>query len=60
MPVILGPETARRWVRPGAMTQDEMAAFCRPFPAMEMVARRISTLVNNVRNDGPEVLGEID
>jgi putative SOS response-associated peptidase YedK len=60
MPVILDPPSALRWLRPGPITQEEFAGLCRPYPALRMSAHRISTLVNNVRNDRPEVLLPVD
>jgi putative SOS response-associated peptidase YedK len=54
MPVILDPEAGQRWLRPGEISQEEMLALCRPYPAKQMEACAVSTLVNNVRNNGPE------
>jgi putative SOS response-associated peptidase YedK len=56
MPVILDPDSALRWLNPEPMTREEFANLCQPYPAPRMSAERISTLVNNVRNDTPEVL----
>ncbi|MFO1450822.1 MAG: SOS response-associated peptidase [Opitutaceae bacterium] len=55
MPVLLDGERARAWVRPGALTEPEFRAFCTAYPAEDMVAWRISSLVNNPRNEAPEV-----
>jgi putative SOS response-associated peptidase YedK len=60
MPVILDPPSALRWLRPGPLTPGEFAGLCRPYPAPRMSAHRISTLVNNVRNDTAEVLMPVD
>ena len=60
MPVILNPESARHWLRPGPITLEEFASLCQPHTAAQMIARRISLLVNNVRNNGPEVLAPVE
>lgn len=56
MPVILSDERARQWLEPGQLTVERFAEFARPFPAEQMQARPISSLVNSPRHDGPEVL----
>lgn len=54
MPVILEGEARRRWLDPGA-GPDELNALLLPrVPALE--AYPIQTLVNSVRNDGPELI----
>jgi putative SOS response-associated peptidase YedK len=60
MPVILDPDSAQRWLAPGPITADELASLCRPYPAGRMVAHRVSTLVNNVRNNAPECVQALD
>jgi putative SOS response-associated peptidase YedK len=60
MPVILDAAVALRWLRPGPITPEELAAYCRPYPAAQMTAHPISILVNNVRNDGPEIVMSVD
>lgn len=56
MPVILEGEQARRWLRRGPITAEEMARLSAPRRADDMAAVPISTLVNNAANDLPEVL----
>lgn len=56
MPVILDEGSAQAWIRPGELSADAFAQFSRPFPADAMEARTVSKLVNNARNDGPELL----
>ena len=56
MPAILDTEAALRWLKPGPIGPKEFAAFCQAYPAGGMTARQISPLVNNVRNDRPEVI----
>lgn len=60
MPVILDAESSKRWVASGEITAESMAAFSTPFPAEEMEAFPVSKLVNNARNEGPELLGMPD
>lgn len=63
MPVIMSDEHAERWVAPGALTVEALAAFSAPFPADEMEAYTVATLVNSPRNNVPECvrpMGEIE
>lgn len=55
MPVVLGPEAWERWLDPSATTGD-LAALLVPCPDEALVVRPASRLVNDPRNDGPEVL----
>lgn len=56
MPAILDAAEAKRWLRRGELTPDEVAELTAPHPAAEMEAVPISGLVNNPRNELPEVL----
>ena len=56
MPVILDDEEAQRWLKPGTVSPDEVAALTAPHPAEDMEAISISSLVNSPRNDVPEIL----
>ena len=56
MPAILDDEEAKRWLRLGDITPEEVAAVTAPYPADDMEANPISSLVNSPRNDGPEIL----
>ena len=53
MPAILDPEDYDAW-----LNCEEIPLV--PFPADRMSARRVSTLINNVRNEGPECLAEAE
>ena len=55
MPVILDPELEAAWLDPEA-DEDELVAMLRPLPADLLVTREIPDSVNDVRNDGPELL----
>jgi putative SOS response-associated peptidase YedK len=50
MPVILDPEAETAWLDPGS-EPDELLDLLRPLPAELMIAREVSDLVNDVRND---------
>jgi putative SOS response-associated peptidase YedK len=56
MPAIIDGDKARQWIAPGPITEDSFVAMTESFPASEMKARPISSLVNSPKNDGPEVL----
>ncbi|MDD5083736.1 MAG: SOS response-associated peptidase family protein [Candidatus Moranbacteria bacterium] len=55
MPVILSEQGEEAWLNPDVDT-DDAKKLLRPFPAKAMKIRKISTLINNPRNDVPEVL----
>jgi putative SOS response-associated peptidase YedK len=51
MPVILPRDAVRAWLEDSRLS---------PMPASQLVSRAVSLLVNNVRNDGPELLSPPD
>lgn len=53
MPVILAPEAYAHWLAPEERTPAELEGWLRPYPAEEMEAYAVSTLVNNPRVDSP-------
>ena len=55
MPVILDPGLESDWLDPGA-SEDDLLAMLRPLQADLLRTREISDSVNDVRNDGPELL----
>lgn len=55
MPVILEPEDEGRWLGPGA-DEEELVGLLDPRPWPEMGLRPVSRAVNDVRNDGPQLL----
>jgi putative SOS response-associated peptidase YedK len=55
MPVILDPSLEAAWLDPEA-EEDELLAMLGPAPADLLALREISDAVNDVRNDGPELL----
>ena len=56
MPVVLAPEGWRRWLDPKVRDPDSVADLLAPAPAEWFEAWPVTTKVNNVANDGPELL----
>ena len=56
MPVILHPRDYAKWLDASPQTPDKLKPFIKPFPAEEMNAYPVSTLVNNPANDMPELV----
>ncbi len=55
MPVVLDPDAEAGWLDPDASTEDLMSLLVPP-PDAALVAREVSDLVNDVREDGPELI----
>ena len=53
MPVILPPTTYETWLQPGDQNPVNLANLLAPYPADEMQAYPVSTLVNSPANDLP-------
>jgi hypothetical protein len=51
MPVILSPENYDLWLEPDFHGQGKLLEMLRPYPAEEMTAYPVSTVVNNPRNE---------
>jgi putative SOS response-associated peptidase YedK len=56
MPVILHPRDYAKWLDVSPQTPENLLPLIKPFPADEMSAYRVSTLVNKPANDSPELL----
>ena len=56
MPVILPRDAYAPWLDPTPLFPVDLNSLLVPYPAGEMVAYPISTLVNSPANDRPEVL----
>jgi putative SOS response-associated peptidase YedK len=54
MPVILPPDQYGPWLDPRCHDTERLAKLLRPSPAKDMTAYRVSTLVNNPKNDVPQ------
>ena len=56
MPVVLAPEDHEAWLDPKNQDVRGLAELLKPYPADEMTAYAVSTKVNDVKNDGPELI----
>ncbi len=54
MPVILHPDDYRRWLDPAEVHPSTLQPLLQPYPASEMIAFPVSTVVNDPRNDVQE------
>jgi putative SOS response-associated peptidase YedK len=56
MPVILPPSAYAQWLDPAPQTADRLLPLLKPFPAAEMSAHPVGTLVNSPANDRAELV----
>jgi len=56
MPVIVAPENYSRWLDPELQDPAQIVKLLAPLPSGEMRAYPIATRVNNVKNEGPELI----
>jgi putative SOS response-associated peptidase YedK len=56
MPVILRPGAYEDWLNPQVRDEQVLTHWLTPYPGELMTARPVSRLVNNPRNDTPELL----
>ena len=56
MPVIIAPEDYARWLDADVQDPAQIGTLLSPFPADRMRAYPVSTLVNNAKNEGPELV----
>jgi putative SOS response-associated peptidase YedK len=56
MPVILPEDAHAQWLDPGNRQTDALQELLRPYPAEEMRAYPVRTLVNSARNEGPQLV----
>jgi putative SOS response-associated peptidase YedK len=54
MPVIVPPDQYGLWLDPRCQDAEKLAMLLRPYPSKDMVAYRVSTAVNNPKNDAPQ------
>jgi putative SOS response-associated peptidase YedK len=59
MPAIITGDSAQHWITPGPVSAEQLAEFTEPYSADQMVARPVSALVNNPRNDSPDCIAPI-
>jgi putative SOS response-associated peptidase YedK len=60
MPAIIHPEHYRAWLDPAEHDAAEMLQYLGPYPAEEMVAQPVSTLVNSPKNDVPACIEPVE
>ncbi len=56
MPVILPPAAHEQWLDPAAQNPETLQGLLIPYPAHEMTAHPVSTLVNDPTNDRAELI----
>jgi len=56
MPVILAPDAYAQWLDPSPRAAPDLQKWLIPYPAEQMAAYPVSTLVNRPENDRPEVI----
>jgi putative SOS response-associated peptidase YedK len=56
MPVVLPEDAHVQWLDPENARTDELQRLLKPFPAEEMRAYPVRTLVNSAKNEGPELI----
>jgi putative SOS response-associated peptidase YedK len=59
MPVILAPADYDLWLDPAAQEVERLQPLMRPFPAGEMTAYPVSTIVNNPWNEAAECVERV-
>jgi putative SOS response-associated peptidase YedK len=59
MPVIIPPEQYGLWLDPRCQDSEKLAKLLRPYPSTHMLAYRVSTVVNNPKNDVPQCVEAI-
>jgi putative SOS response-associated peptidase YedK len=60
MPVLIEGAELERWLSPEPLAKDELERLTRPAPAGALEAFAVSTLVNDARADGPELLAPLE
>jgi putative SOS response-associated peptidase YedK len=56
MPVILAEGAHQQWLEPGEVDPSRVSSLLAPYPADEMAAFPVSPLVNNPRNESPDLV----
>ena len=56
MPLILPPESYTQWLDSNEQRPDALQSLLQPYPANQMAAYPVSTLVNSPANDTPELV----
>jgi putative SOS response-associated peptidase YedK len=56
MPAILHPRDYAKWLEPAPQTPESLSPLLKPYPAEQMNAYSVSTMVNKPENDMPELV----
>jgi putative SOS response-associated peptidase YedK len=56
MPVMLKNANCRKWISPGETPPEELLQLLAPYPAEEMTAYPVSSLVGSPANQGPDLI----
>ena len=59
MPVLLDDDAIDRWLDPGVLAPDAVLPLLAPSSDDQLVSYPVAPLVNNVRNDGPELIAPL-
>lgn len=60
MPAIVPPDRYLDWVEPGEMPADQLLDMLGPYPANDMTAQPVSTLVNSPKNELPGCIEPVE
>ncbi len=60
MPVIIDEDNYDSWLGPGENHPEKLKSLYRPYPSEPLICYPVSTLVNSPKNEGPELLIEIN
>lgn len=60
MPLLVPPQAREAWLDPALQEPDELEHLMRTLPEPELHPRPVSTQVNNVRHDGPELISAVE
>ena len=56
MPVILNEKDEAKWLDPEFKDTDKLSSLLQPYPSEQMVAYKVSTIVNSPKNDTPSCI----
>jgi putative SOS response-associated peptidase YedK len=59
MPVIIPPTQYDLWLDPRCQNTEKLAKLLRPYPLKDMMAYRVSTVVNDPKHDVPQCVEAI-
>ncbi len=60
MPVVIPPDAWAAWLDPTPREPGELLALLQPRDDLALAAYPVSSLVNSVRNNGPELIAPVD